>query len=175
VALRGTPRVPATATRRGATAATRPTVSNVRGRTEDSVSAGGGGAGPPGDVTCHQVERMPSAYPGHPRTAATAAPVVATAVGEPSGAAPRSVTVRTRPPQSPLPSRAVTCRAVSRPTAGNCAASAAAGRAAVQLWTGLAGSPASQGSGAAGRYGAEPGTVQPPDEAENWVKAATPA
>src|SRR5436309_2167418 len=87
-----------------------------------------------------------------------------------SPSVPSSTICKTRPLQSPLPSRSVTLTSISEPTSGWASSSVVSDTCTCQLCTELPEKP-SYGSRLAGRYGCPPSAVQPPSDAENWVNA----
>ncbi len=87
---------------------------------------------------------------------------------------PVSVSLSTRPPQSPFPSRRSTSILVRLPRPGHCSSIAASSSFRVQSWYQLP-DQSSYGSFFAGRYENPPADVQPPLLAENCVNAGVPA
>ena len=86
---------------------------------------------------------------------------------------PTIVTSRTRPPQSPWPSRALTTSFLRSPIAGQARSTTPSWIRVDQAWTGLP-AQSSYGSSRAGRYDTDPAEVQPPLLDPNWVKAGCP-
>ena len=108
-----------------------------------------------------QVERSPS-------TERNVSPLTTT-----RPAVPVSVIERTRPPQSPLPSRPVTAIRVRSPIAGQARSRAASSSAASSRARGCPTSRRTGPRGPAGRT-PTPAEVQPPLLEPNWVNAGSP-